>query len=187
MEVLEGLIDQDNANNSAIPDGEPSQQSEGRGILEELIEKAEAQKAAAAARQAREYKNVKDRYNFLREYGINGAAANLGARLSKQKWGRLLDELEKSVKIEFRYPDFFSNELIQAWENYEDHRRSKKAPLTPASRVLAVKKIQEAIEFGVDPVEMINRSILSGWTGLFFDKKQNASAAFLKDVLKFGR
>jgi len=61
-------------------------------------------------------------------------------------------------------PDWLNQE---SWEQYMQHRKVLKKPLTPQAIRLAFKKLEELQQQGDDPVEVINQSILNGWIGLF--------------------
>jgi biotin operon repressor len=53
---------------------------------------------------------------------------------------------------------------MDAWHEWEQYRKDKKQKLTP----LTIKKQLKFIEANMkDHVEIINRSIMNGWTGLF--------------------
>ncbi|UZR29061.1 dihydrolipoyllysine-residue succinyltransferase component of 2-oxoglutarate dehydrogenase complex [Methylococcus mesophilus] len=58
----------------------------------------------------------------------------------------------------------------QAWADYCQHRQDLKAPLTPMASKRAIKLLTEAHEAGQSPEAIIDKSILSGWQGLFPDK-----------------
>ena len=56
---------------------------------------------------------------------------------------------------------------VEAWNSYVDHRRAKRAKLTPKARELAIKTLEKLRSAGHNVVEVINQSIAQGWTGLF--------------------
>ena len=59
-------------------------------------------------------------------------------------------------------PDWLDSE---AWQEFEAHRQEIKQPLTDRARKLAMKKLQGLSKDAQR--KAINRSIESGWTGLF--------------------
>ena len=75
-------------------------------------------------------------------------------------------------------PDILSDE---AWESFVAHRKAKRAPLTEKSISLIGKTLMQAKSLGFDPVEVINRSVMNGWTGVFIPQTQpNRPAASSK-------
>lgn len=81
----------------------------------------------------------------------------------KKKEGKKKEERNSS----FVLPDWVSP---KAWQEWEDHRKEIKAPLTDSSRVKCVKVLEEATRAGFSTEETIEQSIVSGWRGLFVPK-----------------
>ena len=64
------------------------------------------------------------------------------------------------------------------WVDWVNHRRSIKKPITERSAQLTIGQLSGFRSDGHDPVAIINRSIMSGWQGLFEPKNQmNGHAA----------
>lgn len=59
------------------------------------------------------------------------------------------------------------------WQDFKDHRKALKKPLTPKAEQLAISKLDSLRISGNDPVEVINNSIMNGWQGLFELKDRN--------------
>jgi hypothetical protein len=69
-------------------------------------------------------------------------------------------------------PDWLDRE---AFFEYREHRRTIKKPLTPQSEKLAIKTLFDVFNNGESQREIIERSILNGWAGLFPNSKKNNS------------
>lgn len=66
-------------------------------------------------------------------------------------------------------PDFINKEI---WEDFLEARKKKRAAPTPHAVVLLIKKLEEFHNAGDDANEVLKRSIMNGWTGIFsLDKK----------------
>lgn len=62
-----------------------------------------------------------------------------------------------------------------AFSEYREHRRAIKKPLTPQSEKLALKTLFDIFNKGELQRDIIERSILNGWVGLFPNNKKNNS------------
>lgn len=67
-------------------------------------------------------------------------------------------------------PDWVDRE---AFFEFREHRRAIKKPLTPQSEKLALKTLFNIFNNGESQREVIERSILNGWAGLFPNGKKN--------------
>jgi len=66
-------------------------------------------------------------------------------------------------------PDWLNKET---WEAYMETRKKKRAVPTEHGKTLLIKKLEEFRAAGDDPNEVLQRSIMNGWTGIFpLDKK----------------
>ena len=66
-------------------------------------------------------------------------------------------------------PDFIDK------ETWDDYLKTRKKP-TKRAKVLLIKKLEEFRNAGDDPNEVLKRSIMNGWTGIFpLDKKGGQS------------
>ena len=73
-------------------------------------------------------------------------------------------------------PDFIDKET---WDAY---LKSRKKP-TEHAIVLLIKKLWELRDAGDDPNEVLRRSIMNGWTGIFpLDKKGGQSGAYKQSI-----
>lgn len=73
-------------------------------------------------------------------------------------------------EINFVLPEWINPEL---WFAFMEVRKAKKAPNTEYAKKLLVNEIKKLQEFGANPNEIINQSILRGWTGVFPLKDNN--------------
>jgi uncharacterized protein YdaU (DUF1376 family) len=64
----------------------------------------------------------------------------------------------------FVLPDWIPSD---AWNDFEDHRKTIRKPLTDKSRKLAVAELSKLRDLGYPPDDVLAQSILNGWTGLF--------------------
>jgi len=79
---------------------------------------------------------------------------------------RLKKVLKKDIYI---VPEFINKET---WDAYLEMRKGKRTTPTEHAKVLLVKKLEEFRDAGDDPNEVLNRSIMNGWSGIFpLDKK----------------
>lgn len=53
------------------------------------------------------------------------------------------------------------------WQSYREYRRKIKHPMTEHAERLAIHKLDMLRECGSDPTEVIEQTILAGWSGLF--------------------
>jgi hypothetical protein len=60
---------------------------------------------------------------------------------------------------------FEDQELINAWSEWEQHRKEKKQKLTPLSVKKQLKFLQGRVKSEI--IAIIDQSIMNGWTGLF--------------------
>lgn len=67
-------------------------------------------------------------------------------------------------------PDWLDRE---AFFEFREHRRAIKKPLTPQSEKLALKTLFNIFNNGESQRDIIERSILNGWAGLFPNGKKN--------------
>lgn len=69
---------------------------------------------------------------------------------------------------------FIDQELIDAWAEWEQHRKEKKQKLTPLSVKKQLKFLQGRSNQEI--IAIIDQSIMNGWTGLF-ELKTNGKQA----------
>lgn len=63
----------------------------------------------------------------------------------------------------------------EAFFEFREHRRAIKKPLTPQSEKIALKTLFDVFNNGESQRDIIERSILNGWAGLFANSKKNNS------------
>ena len=56
---------------------------------------------------------------------------------------------------------------IEAWDGFVEMRRKSKKPFTDRAAQLIVKKLDEFRQQGHDPGEVLDRSTVNGWQGIF--------------------
>lgn len=71
---------------------------------------------------------------------------------------------KKTPAPTFTLPEWIPNDV---WSAYVEMRKKKRAPLTPKAVELTIEKLARFKAEGHDPVEIINRSIMHSWTGVF--------------------
>jgi hypothetical protein len=96
-------------------------------------------------------------------------------------------EREVEKKPVFEIPDWLPKE---AWKDWCDYRRSRKNSFTEKAKTLAIAALAKLKDDGDDPVQVINRSIQNGWTGLFAlpkDTQKTAAQPAGSDWMKSNR
>ena len=73
-------------------------------------------------------------------------------------------ETEREKKPVFEIPNWLPKD---SWKDWCDYRRSGKNKFTEKAQILSIATLEMLKNKGNDPVEVINRSIQNGWTGLF--------------------
>ena len=53
------------------------------------------------------------------------------------------------------------------WQQFQDHRKHIKKPMTDNAKRLSISKLTELKGKGNDPGEVLDQSIMNGWTGLY--------------------
>ncbi len=67
-------------------------------------------------------------------------------------------------------PDWLPKE---SWEEFKQHRRNKKDPLTPLAESKALKLLMGFVSQGHDPIELIDKAIASGWKTFYISNNFN--------------
>lgn len=79
-------------------------------------------------------------------------------------------------------PDWLPKEK---WDDFKKHRKSIKKPMTAKAEELALSKLLRLRFDGNDPIEVIDNSIINGWSGLFEIKaKRSETNAPYQKILK---
>lgn len=96
----------------------------------------------------------------------DGKATESCRQLNKEKEEEQEKEkrVDKSTPKKITLPEWLP---MEAWLDFVEHRKALKSPLTAKAAELAIKDLGKFRQSGNDPVEVINRSILQGWKGLF--------------------
>jgi hypothetical protein len=79
---------------------------------------------------------------------------------------RLKKVLKKDIYI---LPDYINKDV---WDAYLDMRKTIKKKPTDKAITMLLKKLDEYRQAGDDPNEILSRSVMNGWTGIFpLDRK----------------
>lgn len=65
----------------------------------------------------------------------------------------------------------------RAWDDWCDHRRAIKSPMTPRAAELSIEKLADFLEKGLTPESIINNAIERGWRGLYAPSNNGPPAA----------
>ena len=84
---------------------------------------------------------------------------------------------EKKERKEREYPDWL---ILKSWNEYKQHRKEIKSPLSELAETKAINKLKTFIDLGFDQVEVIDQSIENGWKGLFEVKNSKHKIADIK-------
>lgn len=127
-----------------------------------------AQNAGKVSAQSRAGKSPrKPRENSdLAPKGVEADAptgVGTGVRENKNKKETPLPP-EGGMAVESEIPDWVP---AAEWAGFEDMRKRIKKPLTPRARTLAIAKLSELRAAGHDPAQVLDRSTLNSWQGLF--------------------
>lgn len=87
---------------------------------------------------------------------------------SISKTDKKKERKEKKEEIVF-FPDDFL--VDRAFKDFVEFRKLKKAPMTVRAIELAVEKLMQMSDSSDERIEILNNSIVNGWTGLFPLKK----------------
>ena len=67
----------------------------------------------------------------------------------------------------------------ETWEEFKNHRKKIKKPMTPYAEKLILKKLVKFKEQGHEPNECLEATIANGWQGVFEPKPQQAKTKYL--------
>jgi len=102
-------------------------------------------------------------------HGVRIAADKKRTREEKKEQGRTKTKKAKPSSSEALPPELDTPSFRAAWKLWEQHRREIKKTLTPTTRTKQLEMLEAA---GVDTaISIIDKSIESGWTGLFKESK----------------
>lgn len=87
------------------------------------------------------------------------------------------DQEKKPEKKQIELPDWLPADVWAAWIEY---RAKMRKPMTDHAQKLSIRELEKLRISGDDPAEIINQSIMRGWTGLFSVKKDFAPAEHKK-------
>lgn len=74
------------------------------------------------------------------------------------------------VPLSVMLPDWLDK---KTWDEFLEMRKAKRNSPTPHAMKLLISKLDKLRLFGDDPTEVLNRSIISGWPGVYPLNKQN--------------
>lgn len=83
------------------------------------------------------------------------------------------DKEEKFDPIKMILPDWLSKE---SWVDFVEHRKSIKNPLKERAAKLTISELEKFKKKGHDPSDIINKSIMNNWKGVF-EPKENLSGS----------
>jgi biotin operon repressor len=69
----------------------------------------------------------------------------------------------------------FSEEVYRTLLAFEEHRKKLRAPMTERAFELILKKLARFRAEGMDPIEVLEQSIMNGWVGIFPVRRERAS------------
>jgi hypothetical protein len=78
--------------------------------------------------------------------------------------GKEVKKKRKPLTPFVEIPDWIG---LEVWEGFREHRKSKNSKMTENAEILLIKKLSRFRDNGQDPIEIINQSIMQGWSGLF--------------------
>ncbi len=73
---------------------------------------------------------------------------------------------------EFVLPDWVDRE---AWDAYEEMRIRNKKPMTHKARAMVISKLEAFEAKGFTSTEVLEQSVISGWTGVFEPRRSNGN------------
>jgi len=79
----------------------------------------------------------------------------------------------RAALLNVELPEWLPKNL---WEQYVDFRFELRKPLTLKARDMAIQKLEKLRREGNDPADVIEASMVSGWTGLFPVRKGNGAS-----------
>lgn len=94
---------------------------------------------------------------------------NKEINISEDKSSSITREPSKNKSMALRPPEWLD---IETWMAYCAFRKTKKAPITDSSAKLLFKKLERFRAEGHSPVEVLEQSIMNGWTGIFPPKSR---------------
>lgn len=77
------------------------------------------------------------------------------------------EENKQTRQVE--YPDWLD---MAAWDDWKQHRKEIKKPMTPLAEQMAIKKLKDMAN-GITQRQIIDNSISNGYQGLYAPNKQN--------------
>tara|TARA_B100000686_G_C16711091_1_gene929167 strand:- start:424 stop:1218 length:795 start_codon:yes stop_codon:yes gene_type:complete len=83
-----------------------------------------------------------------------------------------IKDIDKSISKKFVLPECIEPDV---WGEWKKHRREIKKTLTKSTAEKQIKQLQKWYRSGHDPTEIINTSIMNGWTGLFEPKSKEST------------
>lgn len=123
-------------------------------------------------------KNVKKRWNEGKDDTSVSDSYNVRTTSVYNKEKRKEEKKREEEKREEKNPlrvlgelPFASEKFLNAWLEWEQHRKEKRISLTPVSTKKQLKFLGGRSEF--EAIGIIEQSIKNGWTGLFELKDQN--------------
>jgi hypothetical protein len=103
-------------------------------------------------------------YNDLQPFNGNGTEQREQELSNSDRTVTVHNKKNKNEKKEKNIEILISSLGIETeWNEFKKHRIIKKAPMTEHAQSLILKKLQKFKTEGMDPVELINKTIEHGW------------------------
>lgn len=99
------------------------------------------------------------------------------------------NEITKEIKpLKDKNIVFFPTDevLNQAFIDFTEFRKKKKSPMTEKAIDLMIKKLASLTSSNDEKIEILNQSIMSGWTGVFPLNKSNQKPDFKQVIKEWG-
>lgn len=76
-------------------------------------------------------------------------------------------EKKEAASQPFVLPDWIPSD---AWGDYEEMRRKKRAPMTDRARAMVIAELEKFRSAGLDPIASLNKSTANAWTDVYEPK-----------------
>lgn len=126
------------------------------------------QRAAHAAQSRRKHQAINiDSNNY---FNSESSSDQCDDTLTNTKTGTGTEVTKENAQPRFAIPPWIER---KTWDGYEEMRRRMRKPMTDHARELAVERLAAMAEKGHNPTDIINSTILNGWTGFFEPKGES--------------
>ena len=101
------------------------------------------------------------------------------------KSGTTIDKPKDNTKRQqepMPIPEFGGEEMMKAWDDFIEHRKAIKQPLSALSAKKNLAVLRKADAEGYCPVALLNKTMCNNWRGVFAPKQGDVRKAGAKDV-----